>query len=207
MKCPGFEQLVDYFDGHISGQDAETIAAHLAVGCRRCGENFAWYKHVRAIAAGDDSIEPPAWVLKRALQLFDAQARPRAAEHLGRLVASLVFDSFARPVLSGVRLAEMSNRQLLYRADKYSVDVQIVFSGQASADLIGQVLRESEYRFESVAGLSLKVIHNAQTVCSTATNAVGEFTLNAIAHGEYDLWIETGEGTIIVPRLPISPRG
>ena len=39
MKCPGFEQLVDYLDGKLTPAGAEQFAAHLAAGCADCAEN------------------------------------------------------------------------------------------------------------------------------------------------------------------------
>ncbi|HXG65832.1 MAG TPA: hypothetical protein VNO70_12060 [Blastocatellia bacterium] len=207
MKCPGFEQLLDYCDGRLGERDAQTVAAHLASGCQRCAQDLEWYRRVRAIAASDDGVDPPAWVLKRALRLFENYAPPRQEGHLDRLIASLVFDSRAQPTLSGVRSAEAGNRQLLYRAGQYSVDVQITFSEQSGADLIGQVLRGGEFRFESVAGLVVEVAQKGQPAYSTVTNAVGEFILGNIACGEYEVAVWTNEGAIIIPQLPVMPSG
>ena len=179
------------------------MTAHLSSGCRRCLDDVGWYERVCAIAASDNFRDPPAWVFKRALRLFETNAQPRADGF--DPIAALVFDSQAHPVLAGVRLAQTSSRQLLYRAGVHSIDVQITFPGPSGADLMGQILVEGECRFESVSGLLIQVAHQGQPVCATVTNTVGEFTLHDIAHNEYDLSIETKEGVIIVPRLPISP--
>lgn len=200
--CPGFKELLDYCDGHINDRNVQLVAAHLSSGCRRCAQDVDWYERVRALATSDDCKDPPAWVFKRALQLFENQAQPRA-DRIDRL-AALVFDSLARPVLVGVRLAETSNRQLLYRAGGYSIDVQITFPSPSRANLIGQILRVNECRYESVAGLSIQVTHQGQAVCSTVTTATGEFALHDIAHDNYDLSVETKERVIIVPRLPVT---
>jgi hypothetical protein len=202
MACPDFAELLNYCDGRTN-DDAQLVAAHLSSGCRRCLEEVGWYERVCAIAASDSCKDPPAWVFKRALQLFETVAQPRA-DRFDRF-AALVFDSLARPVLAGVRLAETSSRQMLYRAGVHSIDVQITFPGPSGADLMGQILLDSEFQFESVSGLLIQVAHQGQAVCATVTNAVGEFTLHDIAHNEYDLSIETKEGVIIVPRLPVTP--
>jgi hypothetical protein len=207
MACPDFEQLLDYCEDRVKGPAAQLVVAHLASGCQPCAEDVAWYKRVRALAAGDADIDPPAWVVKRAVQLFEGRAKPHKDDRRDCLIAALVFDSLVRPALSGVRLAETSNQQLLYRAGTYSIDAQITFSGPSRADLIGQVLRESEYGFESVAGLSITVSCDRRAVGTAVTNPVGEFTLNGLAPGEYELTVETSEGMILIPRLPVAPPG
>jgi hypothetical protein len=206
MKCPEFEQLLDYLDGRLGDEPAQSVAVHLDEGCKPCAANREWFERVRAIAASDDSLEPPLWVLKRALRLFDNQtASPRALDRFGRLIASLIFDSLTPAAVAGVRLAQTGSRQLVYRAGRYSIDLQIASANPSAADLIGQVLREGEAGFPSVAGLSLELIREDQIVCSTSTNAVGEFTFSGIACGNYDLQVKAHGASIIIPQLPIAP--
>lgn len=73
MKCPSFERLIDYLDGHLTLAEAERVRAHLTTRCESCAASRLWYEKVRAVAGGDDSVEPPAWALKRAFRIFDAQ--------------------------------------------------------------------------------------------------------------------------------------
>ena len=206
MKCPEFEQLLDYLDGRLADQSAQSVAVHLDEGCKPCAANRQWFERVRAIAASDDSLEPPLWVLQRALRLFDNQmARPRTLDRLGRLVATLIFDSLTPSTVAGVRLAQSSNRQLVYRADDYSIDLQIAAANPAAADLMGQVLRQGEAGFQSVARLSLELIREKKIIGATSTNAVGEFTFNGIECGNYELQVKAHEASIVIPQLPITP--
>ncbi|HWO02937.1 MAG TPA: hypothetical protein VNS63_27090 [Blastocatellia bacterium] len=205
MKCPSFERLIDYLDDRLSDSEAAGVASHLATSCTACGESRDWYQRVRSIAASDDSVEPPPWVLKRAVRIFDNRRRsPNLATRLGQAIASLVFDSNARPALAGVRSTETSSRQLLYLAGDYSIDLQIASSEHARADLIGQVLKKSDPTFESVSGLKLGIALGDQIVFSTVTDEVGGFTVSGIEQGIYDLRVELSEGSIMVPGLPVS---
>ena len=205
MNCPSFERLVDFLDKRLEEAEAATVATHIATGCAVCTETTGWYERVRVVAASDDSVAPPSWVFKRALRIFDTQHhRPRLSERIGQAIASLVFDSFARPALAGVRSTETSNRQLLYRAGDYSVDLQIAPSEHAHADLIGQVLKEGEASFESVSGLKLEITRSGKIVFSAVTDEMGEFKVNGIEHGMYDLRVQLSEGSITVPEMPIS---
>lgn len=205
MTCPGFEQLLDYLDGRLDRTAVESIAAHLTLGCSQCDGDRSWYQQVKLAAASDDSIEPPPWILKRALRLFNApRVRTSIGERVGRVVAALVFDSLRRPALAGARSSGVEGRQLLYRAEDYSIDVQVAASDQRRAELTGQILREGELMFESVAGLQLELTGNGGTILSTVTNGRGEFTIPAIDFGSYDLRVDVNEASITIVGLPIA---
>jgi hypothetical protein len=206
MKCPSFERLIDYIDGKLGQQvEAAPVGAHLAAGCPRCSADSQWYQKLRAITRGDDSIEPPAWVIKRAIRIFETQrAGPRVVERLGRAVAALIFDSFAQPAIAGVRSTETASRQLLYQAGDYSIDLQVAIASEHNASVIAQILRENQPRFESVAGLSIELVRGGRPTAATATNEMGEFTINDVVPGTYDLRVKTPDGMITVPELPVD---
>jgi hypothetical protein len=205
MNCPGFEKLIDYLDGQADEGEAEAIKAHLAIGCRECADDIRWYEQVRDIAADDDMIEPPSWVTRRAVRLFENRPnRSGVKEKLSRLVASLVFDSYSQPVVEGVRSTETMNRQLLYRADNYSIDLQISLTEVPGADLVGQILRKDDTRFESVSGVPLDLICEGEAIRSTTTNETGEFHISSVDFGEYDLRIEMRDVSITVAGLPVA---
>ncbi|MBI3651862.1 MAG: hypothetical protein HY231_12650 [Acidobacteria bacterium] len=202
MKCPNFERLLDYLDGNLTADEAARLAWHLNTGCAKCAANQNWYQQTRALAASDDMVEPPAWVTKRALRIFETQ-RPRLVERLGQALAALVFDSLSRPALAGARSTETSNRQLLYNAGDYSIDLQIAPSSKASADLVGQILREGETSFESVANLPLVLSSADKEPFLATTNRMGEFTISGIEQGIYDLQIETPVGFVLAAGVPV----
>jgi len=205
MNCPGFEQLIDFFDDRLSATEAARVESHLALGCASCSETRDWYQQVRQIATSDDSVAPPSWVLKRAVRIFQSrQHRPGLSERIGQAIATLVFDSFARPALSGVRSTETANRQLLYTAGDYSVDLQIIGGQQSHVDLIGQVLKEGETDFESVAGLNLSLAREGKSQRTAVTDQMGEFKISAIDQGLYELQVRLSEGSITIRDLPIS---
>jgi hypothetical protein len=203
MRCPSFEKLIDYIDNRLAEPDRAKVAEHLATGCGSCAENRDWYERVRLTASTDDSVAPPSWVLKRAVRIFEAAERPRISERIKQVIASLVFDSFARPSLAGVRSSETVNRQLLYRAGEYNIDLQIASFASTSTELMGQILREGDANFESVSGLTIEVAREKEKVLSTVTDEMGEFRINGLESGVYELRIELSEGNITVPALPL----
>jgi hypothetical protein len=204
MNCPGFERLIDFLDDRLDEAEAARMADHLSTNCNTCDESRDWYLKIKTIAASDDSIAPPSWVFKRAVRIFETARRPRLAARVGQAIASLVFDSLARPALAGVRSTETANRQLLYSAGDYTVDLQVAVAEHARADLIGQVLMEGEATFDSVSGLKLDIARGGNVVFSVTTDEMGEFKFSGLEYGVYDLRVELSEGSITVPDLPIS---
>jgi hypothetical protein len=205
MNCPSFENLISYVDGEMAAAASQALATHLASGCATCASSRAWYESVKAIAASDDTKDAPRWVLHRALKLFETQPlRGSAVERFGHLIASLVFDSLRRPALAGARALAAADRQLLYRADNYSIDLQLAAGKERGAELTGQILREGEFQFESVSGLELKLVCEGRKILSTKTNKFGEFSLATLECGEYDLQIETDEISITIVGVPVA---
>lgn len=205
MKCPSFERIIDFLDSRLPEAETTSVAAHLASNCPTCVGNRDWYRQVSEVVATDDSLEPPSWVIKRAARIFDKK-RPGLglAARLGNLIASLAFDSINQPALAGVRSTETANRQLLYRAAGYSIDLQITAVEHSRIDLVGQVLKESDPTFESVAGLKLDVTRGDNVVFSVVTNQMGDFKISGMDQGIYGLQIELPEGNITVSDLPVS---
>ena len=205
MKCPGFVRLIDYLDGHLATSDASRVAQHLETGCTSCSSTQQWYERTVSIASSDDSCDPPPWVLKRALRIYETQRdRPRVLERLGRAVAALVFDSVALPAVEGVRSTQSANRQLLYRVRDYSIDLQIAPADQLHADVAGQVLREGEVSFDSVAARTVDLMRGDERLLTTATNGVGEFTIKGVELGDYGLQLELPEGILVVEEFPVT---
>ncbi|PYP83852.1 MAG: hypothetical protein DMF61_21775 [Blastocatellia bacterium AA13] len=204
MKCPGFLQLIDYLENRLEKKSADVVAAHLTAGCERCLSSREWYERVRTVADSDLRNDPPTWVVKRAIRTFEGRPVQPRTSPFGRIVASLLFDSFARPLIAGVRSTETANRQLLYEAGDYNIDLQINCPDQNRGTVWGQVLRKDEIGFQSVSGVTLKLTRKGRSSHTSSANDFGEFALNAVPVGEYDLEISTGEGKIIVSPLSIK---
>jgi len=117
-------------------------------------------------------------------------------------IAMLAYDSFGDRPSEGFRSSEASDRQLVYSAGGFSIDLQIGHA-EAGAEVIGQILQESERGFTSVAGLLVDLLNLEQSIWSTVTNGVGEFRMVGVHFGEFELMIETREKQIRIPALQI----
>jgi hypothetical protein len=204
MICPSFERLIDYVDSRLPEEEAAGLASHLANGCRDCEESRQWYERLQSIVASDDLLTPPQWAFNRAIRIFDRPLhRPALAERIAQGIAQLVFDSFARPSLAGVRSTETSNRQLLYSAGDYSIDLSIAPSERTGVDLEGQILNESDPTFVSVSRLKLEIARGEEVLFTVLTDNMGEFKVSRVPQGVYDLRVDLSDGSLTIPAVPV----
>jgi hypothetical protein len=203
MRCIGFEKLLEMSGGQTSSAEAMKMNQHLA-GCVRCQGNLDWITTVARLAAADEAVDPPTWVVRQAVALFE-QVRPgREPGVLRKLVASLVFDTFAQPQLAGVRSTGLATRQCLYRYSEYDVDLSFEpVNGSDRVNVSGQVLGPSE-DFESVSGIMVRLIQGTNAMHETVTNHLGEFTFDRVSKGMYDLTIQLSDGEVRITQLEVK---
>jgi hypothetical protein len=206
MKCVGFERLMNFLDGRLSDEDGRLVAEHLEQGCGRCEADRRWYGLLTSMKRGPAQIEPPEWVFKRAVRLFEKKPQTESAgKRSVRAAARLIFDSLSQPALAGARSGLAPSRHLLYAVEDYSIDLRIAATDAADIDLIGQVLSTSESGFDMVAGIAIELAREGETVSSVVTDEVGVFIIRRLGSGEYNLHIDARGMIIEVVGLPISP--
>jgi anti-sigma factor RsiW len=211
MPCPTFESVIDFADGALGGTDNSNVEKHIA-DCPDCRAALAWYEQTVATAAADTSVEPPAWVTKKAIGLF-VDAR-EAAERRGirglvaRLRAALVFDSLAGSdeLVYARSGAPVASRQLLYNAAPYDVDLLIASATGNRVAVTGQVLAADAGAdgFEGVGGLTVELARAGDVVATATTSEFGEFTLDEVAPGRYDIWLVGDGREIVLSDAPVS---
>ncbi len=205
MKCVGFNLLIDFLDGRLEGRQSERVEKHLAAGCARCEADRRWYESFKSIGRNDHTVEPPPWVLRRAVRLFETGSRP-SLRGAARGIVRLIFDSFKQAAPAGVRQTGISpTRQLVYTVWDYSIDLHIAVTGEKSATVVGQILNAAEPGFDSVAGIPVEMARRGKRVQSAVTDDIGIFVIKKLSCGEYDLQIQARNMTINVVSLPVSP--
>jgi hypothetical protein len=204
LRCPFFQELIDFKDGRLDLEGAGRVERHLASGCSRCRADCSWYERLRTATRRDAGLAPPGWARNRAILLF-AEQREKSSFEAPNLseIALLAYDSVRDRPSAGARSSEVSERQFVYSAAGFSIDLQIGPAEDSGAEVIGQILQESERGFASVAGLLVDLLSVEESVWTTVTNGVGEFRMIGVELGEYELTIETVEKQIRIPTLPI----
>ena len=210
MTCPSLEQIVDFADATSVGDDISLVEKHLA-DCGACRETLSWYRGVVATAASDTTVEPPVWVTKKAISLFgearQAAARRGLSGFVARLRAALVYDSLAGggETVFARGGAPTASRQLLYSAAPFDVDMLI--SGEStgrSLSVTGQVLASGEETFEGVGGLTVELASGDEIRHTATTSEFGEFTLDGVEPGLYDIRLVGAGREIVLDGAPVS---
>jgi hypothetical protein len=175
-----------------SGSRAE-LESHLLAGCSDCKATFKIWKQVYGIASHEREYCPPEPAIRMAKAAFAMTRRENAAESL---VASLVFDSFSRPILAGVRSTTAAARQLVYDAAGLTIDMRFDRAPKSSkVQLIGQIL-DAERRQTVLANLPV-VLSTGQgvLVADGQTSQSGEFHLEFEEQDELKLaiWVHASK--------------
>lgn len=166
----------------------------------------------RALQESRRLLDAPDAVLQRAIQLFEAQARPAVAAEPAapaapvapgrwrRLVASLAFDSAAlSPPALGLRAAATKTRQLLYAADGRDVDLRVETSADGRSFVIsGQVLGPDE------AGVT--ELRCAEQAFTATWNELCEFRFAPIGPGPCTLTLRAADWELELPTLSAGAR-
>ena len=180
------------------------VAQHLEAGCPQCEQTLRLWFVLLSVAEQEAAEAPPSPKARH-----QPSAGSRLAERFAARVA-LVFDSFRQPALalSGVRASGPSPRQLLYKAGRYTIKVQVE-PGSASDRMyiVGQILDEVDPT-AALRDVAVSALQGARTLGRTRTNRLGEFHLEPDATDKLQLSVdvpEIGTFTVESPRLAEKP--
>ena len=117
-----------------------------------------------------------------------------------RMLASLVYDTKAQPLSSGIRAVVQRARRMLYAAGETEIVLQVAPDKQPDhLKLAGQVLDEGM----PVEGAAVN-LHGAASSVDQETDEEGEFLIGALPPGTYHLDIETPSRSMRVPTLEVE---
>jgi hypothetical protein len=192
----------DFVRGRSTPETTSAIKSHLASGCAPCSSAAALWKLFLEVATKEQEYTPPPQVVRLAEAHF---AAAKIAAPASRSLASLVFDSFARPLPAGIRSGAPTARQLVYEAEGLTVDLRIDKHANSKAlSIVGQVLDARTLRLASEAVPVALLNRQGEPLQSTWTTHFGEFHLEVAAEAEMQLAIEVdAERSIRIP-LPSS---
>jgi hypothetical protein len=125
---------------------------------------------------------------------------------LERLVATLTFDSARGPALAGVRSVQTlgKQRQLIYETDLAEIALNIYPNSQdENLTLNGQIYPRTDL---SPAGLSVQIVapDGMEEIGLTTSDDLGEFTLEDIPAGRYEVLISSGGFEISLPEIHLQ---
>ncbi len=150
---------------------------------------------------------PQCWV-DAAVALWKVAPRPaaRAASQAPklwtRIAAALSFDSWATPQLAlGVRSMAIDNRHLLYSAEGRDIDLRITHGVDCFA-LTGQILGPDESGEVLLASQGDSL--GSPVLMITQLDSLGEFRLDGVDRGTYQLTLRMGVEEIVLAPIVIG---
>lgn len=146
---------------------------------------------------------PEGWVdAAVALWKVTPRAAAPAPKLWTRIAAALSFDSWATPQLAlGMRSMAVDNRHLLYSAEGRDIDLRITLGVDRFA-LAGQILGPDESGEVSLSRQSDKP--GAAVQRTTQLDSLGEFRIDGVDRGTYQLTLRMGADEIVLPPIVIG---
>ncbi len=131
------------------------------------------------------------------------RASPQAPKLWTRIAAALSFDSWATPQLAlGVRSTAQDNRHLLYSAEGRDIDLRITLGAIDRFALTGQILGPDESG--EVWLSSASEIPGQAVLMTTQLDSLGEFRLDGVDRGTYQLTLRMGAEEIVLPPIVLG---
>jgi hypothetical protein len=193
MRHLSAEELIDYLEGRASETTLGAVDTHISK-CTDCLNMKQELQELTLTLQQDSAFEPPEELVQWGVNLFQPMLKPSTSGKLRRIVASLVFDTFKEPMLSGVRRAALPPRQLLFRAGDVDIDVKIeATEANDRISLVGQVLSNATKFFDNTP---VKLESHGTVRFKTTTNFVGEFSFDEVPKDTYHLSVDLPEGQI-----------
>lgn len=179
------EQIIDAAEGRLSPDDRARVQAHVAT-CSRCASDIAWYERLIALMRSDDSEAPPPQAVAAVRALLRAAPHRVASPALR---ARLRFDSASAPRPTGLRSATAEERQIVFDADPFVIDLRLARSGGGWL-VAGQVLGPETSGAVELTGPEVLVRSPLSDMC--------EFALPPVPAGSYTLTLRLdGSETVL----------
>ena len=173
------EAIIDVLEGRSEDRHADQ--------CPECQQRADQWRPLIARLHPNHLTDAPVKVLKAAYGIVE----PRLG--VGKVLASLIFDSFTQPAFAGARGAGGS-RQLVLRAAQFDVHVRI--SGKPEIrQITGQILARDKKGFVDLAKVQL--LKNGAPVRTANLDSLGEFEFESSPEGVLSLQIDLPNLTVI----------
>lgn len=194
----------DFVRGMNKPETNTDIESHLARGCSNCKAAFNIWNQVRTTIANEKTYMPPDNALRMVKQGFAAKYPP---EQRPSVLASLLFDTFAQPLATGVRSGAAVARQLVYEAEGLTVDLRLDPQPQSNKIcVVGQVLDKGLPRVSPSGAAIMLWTEKGQPIVHVSANESGEFQLEFDAQDDLRLSIDVaGRKTIRIPLENLGP--
>jgi hypothetical protein len=189
---------LDLADGTLNRNDNQYWNDHLE-SCTECSSRLQVWKSLINSIAQAHIASAPEDVVASAKKVFRT---PRTIEFRPprKIIASMVFDSFAQPTTAAIRgettaFSEQAViRHVVFQAEQYDICVRLSMFDD-HRDLLGQILPRDSRDF--VTDTSLHLRQDDERIASAVVNELGEFQFCDVPDGKLSLQIDLPNMTII----------
>jgi hypothetical protein len=189
------EHIADAIDNRLPVGERDSFQSHLE-SCEHCASQYKALAHSINLMRNDRSTDAPPEALNFARNLFRSGKRfvPRPDSVANKILATLKQNVAPFSTVFGERSANASaERQMLFEAGEYDVDLRIR-ANEKDFNLAGQILGELPEQ------ISLK-LQSAGFSRETSISELGEFRIENVPAGNYDLTLQIGETEIVIRNL------
>lgn len=181
-------EWADYVRNTVSSDQQKLMQTHLQAGCSKCERIKALLSKFAAVCSREATYQVPRAAEQQVKAMIGLAKAPRRSA-LQRLWASLVYDSVNDPQPVGVRGTHQINRQVLFHAGDYSVDLRFEHEkGSASMVLVGQIANQKTPD-ELLANLPVILVAGNREVTRSISNTFGEFQLEYVPESDLRLLV------------------
>ncbi|HZU33740.1 MAG TPA: hypothetical protein VFB79_21680 [Candidatus Angelobacter sp.] len=181
-------EWADYVRDLVPAEQHEQMQNHLQQGCSKCERVEKVLSRFAVICQRETAYEIPRRVEQQVKALVGLNSMPRRSV-LERLLAAVVSDSIHDPQPAGVRGTHQINRQVLYHAGDYSVDLRFEHEkGSASMVLVGQIANQKTPD-EMLANVPVILVAGTREVTRSLSNTFGEFQLEYVPESDLRLLV------------------
>lgn len=181
-------EWADYVRNVVSAEQHREMLTHLQSGCSKCEKLQALLSRLVTICLRETSFELPRYAEQQVKALMGLARAPRRSA-LARLLGSLIYDSQNDPQPAGVRGTHQINRQVMFHAGDYSVDLRFEHEkGSASMVLVGQIANQKAPD-EMLANVPVILVAGDRELTRSISNTFGEFQLEYVPEGDLRLLV------------------
>jgi len=181
-------QWADYVRNAVPNEQREQMLAHLQGGCSKCDKVRGVLSRFAIICKREAAYQIPRRAEQQVKAMVGLAKAPRLST-LQRIWGSLVYDSLNDPQPVGVRGTHQINRQVLFHAGDYSVDLRFEHEkGSASMVLVGQIANQKTPD-EMLANLPVILVAGNREVTRSISNTFGEFQLEYVPESDLRLLV------------------
>jgi anti-sigma factor RsiW len=188
-----FAQIVDLVEDRLSADSQAQAHAHTAA-CSHCAAEIYQVTRMIELMRGDTADDVPAPVVDRAVALFRTRYS-HAPVVRRRLLAALRFDSWHTLLQAGLRGGTRSERQLLFAAESFDIDVRITRAGEVWT-VAGQVLGPEQG--------GQVVLKGASGSLQGALTELSEFKLSPVLPDIYTLLVQLPSVEVEITGLEVG---